>query len=421
MAPTRDALLEDFAALHAAGGLGYWVIYDTPLPAIEQLAAVQRELNGTRRREDVARVIRAVLERAIKELELPAERAAALELFGISDEARRLRVRKSRIMRAAEAWGPVHESTYRRKYLRGTFGFVADRLLDDEDAPRQAGRNDDGRPPELDERSTLDEIVEGLQLLPKIDVYALASLTLGRLDVDLRKRLAGAYHSLRFVHEHQTFLSYDSELELRERAYDHDNEDWLYVLARRDLGKDGFVQQEGWDDHVGWLREHVRPISPPPLLVGRLCTNTSGTGDEDGVKQVRVVIARSYDAAVQAAGELCSIHRSGTLFYFPQRLLSGFEPLKDLRYGMTVSRSHRYAMVTVPPTVTPPSIWVREPSAFVRNCLERASSYDRAAGDMRAIVSASDVYVEQLRAAFEQLIASQYARSIPCGAELRAA
>jgi hypothetical protein len=417
MTLTREGVSCELEALRRAGGLTSWSIYTTPAPLLEQLKAVTQRLNGSRRRGDVEAAIRAVLEEALDELEPEREGAAARELFGVTPEARPLK-HHPRIALAAKAWsaGAASESSYRKTYMSDTLDRLADWLLDDDDAAGEAATNGSGPLRDLDAGSSLNQLLDGLRRVPAIDGRPLTPLAHGALDVDLRQVLAASYHTLRFLDEHQTFLSRETELELRRRASVHDGEDWLYVLARRDLGEDGFVQQEGWERHVDWLRDHVRSIPPPPPPVG---TGGASAPYEDGVKQVRVVIATTFEEGVAAAGELCSLHRTGTLFWFPQGLLSTYEHLGDLRYGMTVSQSHRYALVTVPPTAMPPAVWVREPSGFVRNCLERALPYDRGAGDMRAVVTASDAYVRQLRRAFEQLIQSPYARPIPCGSDVR--
>jgi hypothetical protein len=234
----------------------------------------------------------------------------------------------------------------------------------------------------------------------------LKALTRAGLDRELRLALSHLYASIRLMHEGQTFVSWSSALQLRQRHYDED--DHLYILARRD-DDEGFAEQPGWEDHLAFLASRVDPVRLPPVLRKRPDLEHAPP-KAPGINQVRVIVANSKEAAKGRATDVRALHRPGTLFYFRHGHLDRFELLRDLKYGLVVSTQHRYAMISVAPVLEPYTVGVR-------NVVDLVSKYkySRKEGDMRAIVTADRAYVSRAIREFEELLVSRDAHCLPSG------
>jgi hypothetical protein len=253
------------------------------------------------------------------------------------------------------------------------------------------------RDEKVEHASSLETLAAAWRSLRELELTSLEPLRAAGLDEEVRRVLIHGYDSFQWLQARQTFVSWSSALELRMQQ---DDDEWVYVLSRRDEDP-GFRNQPSWGDYLRWLNNRVRPLEKPSIAPIRDCQGLVVTeGRERGIRQVRVIIEDDEKAACDAAAEIRALHRSGTLFFFPRRGLARYEHLRDLRYGGLISETHGYAMISIPPPKDPLTLGGTELNDFL------SRDYDVAEGDMRAVVTANPQKVDALVRDFRAMVAS---------------
>lgn len=207
------------------------------------------------------------------------------------------------------------------------------------------------------------------------------------LELELQKVITSAYDAIQCINETMTFLSWNSVIRvLTHLRYDPDDE--VLVVSRND--QPGFWTQARRKMYVEYLRAHAH--------------------SNEGVINQRRILVYDPDTSEEPMGvddaalfeDLKTLHQKNTLYSYPANQLWAFDALSDLRYGFTLSKKHRYAIIPVPaPEGVDPS---QISPARIGSLLREFPHYDPIDGPMKAIVTAEPSFVDRLLRQFEAVV-----------------
>lgn len=224
---------------------------------------------------------------------------------------------------------------------------------------------------------------------PPVETETLQYFIDNGLGTELETVISNAYDSWRFLSDTRSFLSWNTVLGvLCQLEYDPD--DTVYVLSRNDIK--GF-----WDQTKG------------ELYVQHLAARTNEKCPYINQKRVMVYNSSRFGDSKKTAPpgdvfySLEALHKKDSLFFFSSELLKVKYPkLAELRFGFTLSKSHRYAVIPIP---APDGIEAQQfwPDR-IRQLLAQYEDYDESYGPMKAIITANPTYISELVGQMEKLL-----------------
>jgi hypothetical protein len=206
------------------------------------------------------------------------------------------------------------------------------------------------------------------------------------LDNELRKVVSNAYDAMSYINETKTFLSASEVLQVLTRP-NYDPEDTVYVVSRNDKPT-GFWTQKRRNQYItflaGYATRHGGHINQTRILVY-----------DDEKTDERMPTDDIFH-------HLKGLHATKTFFNFPVSLLYPYEQISQLIFGFTLSKKHKYAIISVPGADLIEAKQLRTEN--LGELLQFYKDYDAADGPMKAIITADEAYVENLIAEFESLL-----------------
>lgn len=205
------------------------------------------------------------------------------------------------------------------------------------------------------------------------------------LDFELRNVIEKAFSSMRDLNDTCKFVSWNSVLEVLIQLK-YDKSDTVYVLSRNDRAS-GFWTQPRKKKYITYLK-----------------TNSKNYGY---INQKRVMVYNdSLDEEVMKIDdihhELEKLHKTNTYFSFPSYGLMKYEKLRELIFGFTLSKKHKYAIIPIP---APEAMGIQAPKLDnIGNILKFYEDYNVTDGPLRAIITADKKYVEELIEEMERLL-----------------
>ena len=212
------------------------------------------------------------------------------------------------------------------------------------------------------------------------------------LDQELRKVLFNAYDSVRHINDTGTFLSMNEVIEvLMQMRYDPS--DSVYVLSRNERSA-GFWTQKGGSSYIAYLEAHASKnggfINQTRVLIYDEMLIPGGSSSEDEAMLEEEQFMRLF-----------RIHRKDTLLSMPVTALRRYERLAAYLFGFTVSKKHRFAIISVP--ATKGLDMHKLGSLPIGEVLDLYRDYDSGDGPMKAIITADEKYVGHLIGDMEKL------------------
>lgn len=215
------------------------------------------------------------------------------------------------------------------------------------------------------------------------------------LVFELDKVISNAYESMRFMNHTMSFLSWSSVLNVL-TSLRYDPEDTVYVLSRNDHAA-GFWTQSRRGRYVHYL--------------------SSNAEDHEGyINQTRIMVYDDSRAEAELMPDkdifhdLEKLHNTKTFFRFPAGQLFRFPRVAELRFGFTVSKRHKFAIIPIP---SPEEIEAQKlGSEHIGELLKLYVDFDVTDGPMKAVITADDAYVSELISGIEAILSDSQIRKI---------
>lgn len=224
---------------------------------------------------------------------------------------------------------------------------------------------------------------------PPVETETLQYFMDNGLGTELENVISNAYDSWRFLSDTRSFLSWNTVLKvLCQLEYDPD--DTVYVLSRNDIK--GFWNQTKKDRYLKHLKVRTNDKRPYINQTRVIIYDSSCFGDTNKIAPPGDIFYSIRD-----------LHNTNSLFFFPSDLLELRYPrLAALRFGFTLSKSHRYAVIPIP---APEGIQAQQfwPNR-IQQLLAGYKNYDESYGPMKAIITANPTYISELVGQMERLL-----------------
>lgn len=223
---------------------------------------------------------------------------------------------------------------------------------------------------------------------PPVETKTLQYFMDNGLGTELEKVISNAYDSWRFLSDTRSFLSWNTVLKvLCQLEYDQD--DTVYVLSRNDIK--GFWDQTKKDRYLKYLKDRTNDKSQYINQKRIIIYDSSRFGDNNKIAPPGDVFY-----------SLRELHKTNSLFFFPSDMLDKYPRLAALRFGFTLSKNHRYAVIPIP---APEGIQAQQfrPDR-IQQLLSGYKKYEESYGPMKAIITADKNYISELIGQMEELL-----------------
>ena len=208
------------------------------------------------------------------------------------------------------------------------------------------------------------------------------------LDFELKNVISYAFESMRELNATMKFISWHSVLDVLTQLR-YDPRDTVYVLSRNDRTV-GFWTQPRMNQYLTYLRGHANQHGG--------YTNQTRVMVYDDSKCHDLMREDEHNLTI----ELGELHKTNTFFSLPSSCLLRYEKLNELIFGFTLSKRHKYAIIPIPATeafgIHPPRL------DNVGETLRLYEHYDVEHGPLRAIVTASSKFIDELTNEMESLL-----------------
>ena len=209
------------------------------------------------------------------------------------------------------------------------------------------------------------------------------------LNNELEKVISKSFESLKSINETQSFLSRRDIIDvLMQLEYDPD--DTIYVISRNDR-EIGFWTQPRKEKYLKYIKSNKKH-------------------NNDVLNQVRVMV---YDeSGCQKIPEkddiffdLLEIHNDNTFYRLPASRLPRYENIKNLLFGATISKNHKFAIISIPEPETFGYDYpkLKEIGKLFQNNYSY-KYYNLADGPMKAIITHNKDYIKTLIKEIESMI-----------------
>jgi hypothetical protein len=221
---------------------------------------------------------------------------------------------------------------------------------------------------------------------PPVDTKTLQYFMDNGLGMELDIVVSNAYNSWRFLSDTRSFLSWNTVLGVLCQLQ-YDPLDTVYVLSRNDI--EGFWDQNKTEQYLQCLKARTSDKHPY-------------------INQTRVMIYnKSVGKQTIPPGNvyysLKELHKPESLFHLSSEIFKcKFPMLADLRFGFTLSRNHKYAVIPIP---APEGIEAQQfwPDR-IQQLLKPYEKYEESYGPMKAIITANPKYISELVKQMEKLL-----------------
>lgn len=205
------------------------------------------------------------------------------------------------------------------------------------------------------------------------------------LEFELRNVIEKAFSSMRDLNDTMKFVSWNNVLEvLMQLKYDEN--DTVYVLSRNDRAS-GFWTQPRRIKYTNYLNRNARNFGH--------------------INQTRVMVYNDALAVNEMAlddisRDLEKLHNTNTYFSVNSIELMKYDKLRELIFGFTLSKKHKFAIIPIP---APEAMGIHTPDLDnIGETLKFYQEYDVTDGPLRAIITSDKKYVEELIEEMETLL-----------------
>lgn len=207
------------------------------------------------------------------------------------------------------------------------------------------------------------------------------------LEFELRNVIEKAFSSMRDLNDSMKFVSWNNVLEVLMQLK-YDETDTVYVLSRNDR-ESGFWTQTQRSKYINYLNKNA---------------NNFGYINQTRVMVYNDDLDQNYLPMPfdDISHDLKKLHNTNTYFSIPSSGLMKYEKLKELIFGFTLSKKHKFAIIPIP---APEALGINTPELDnIGVTLKFYQNYTVTDGPLRAIITSDKKYVAELIEEMETLL-----------------